>query len=72
MTYNNIKAKPSIFAGVCLLCFSHVAPAAYNTIWQGQSGGLNVHWTKTDITVTQGGKKLFSARALAQKEIHLR
>jgi LysM repeat protein len=68
MTYNNIKAWPSIFAGACLLCFSHVAPGAYNTIWQGQSGGLNVHWTKTDITATQGGKRLFSARALAQKD----
>ena len=68
MTYNNIKAKPSIFAGVCLLCFSHVAPGVDKTIWQGQSGDLNIHWTKTDITATQDGKKLFSARALAQKD----
>ncbi len=51
-------------------CLSCLSPAASSqTIWQGKSGGFNIHWTQKDITATKGGKVVFSAeKALARKD----
>ena len=58
----------TIFASMCLLCLNPIAVSADDTIWQGLSGGLNIHWTKADITAHHEGNVLFSAKQdLAQK-----
>jgi hypothetical protein len=35
---------------------------ATGEIWSGTSAGFEVHWTKNDINVRQGGRRVFSAR----------
>ena len=46
------------------------SPAALSqTIWEGESGGFNIHWTQKDITATKGDKVVFSAdEALVRKD----
>jgi uncharacterized protein YecT (DUF1311 family)/uncharacterized protein YgiM (DUF1202 family) len=65
---DNMKSFLITFASMCLLCHHPIAVSADNTIWQGNSGGLDIHWTKADITAHYEGKMLFSAKKdLAQK-----
>ncbi len=53
-----------VFGGV-----THATDKARQTIWQGKSGGLNIHWTSADIIATKGDKVLFSAKnSLARKD----
>ena len=58
----------SLIASFLLLSFTHIVQGANNVIWQSQNDYLDIRWTETDITATKNGKRLFSARALAQKE----
>lgn len=63
----DIKPYFSIIISLCLLCLTPMALA--DTRWEGQSGGVNIHWTDTDITATSStGKHLFSATALVQQD----
>jgi uncharacterized protein YecT (DUF1311 family)/uncharacterized protein YgiM (DUF1202 family) len=64
----HIKARFLTIASLSsLLCLNPLTQAANKTIWQGQSGGLDIHWTEANITAIQGTKILFSAEALARK-----
>jgi len=58
----------SLIASFLLLSFTHIVQGANNIIWQSQNDYLDIRWTETDITATKNGKRLFSARELAQKE----
>ncbi|MDM8557773.1 LysM peptidoglycan-binding domain-containing protein [Candidatus Parabeggiatoa sp. HSG14] len=63
--WNNTR----ILTSLLLLCLSHFVLAANKTIWQGESGDLTIHWTKSDIIATnKQGKIWFSADALAQQD----
>ncbi len=58
----------SLIASFLLLSFTHIVQGANNVIWQSQNDYLDIRWTETNITATKNGKRLFSARELAQKE----
>ncbi|RKZ78167.1 MAG: hypothetical protein DRR19_26890 [Candidatus Parabeggiatoa sp. nov. 1] len=60
------KTWTSITASLCLLCFT--VQGADKTFWQGESGGLNIHWKKKDITATdKEGQVVFSAADMAKQ-----
>lgn len=62
----HLKTWLLLIAGFCLSCLSPVASS--QTIWQGKTGGFNIHWSQTDITAAKDGKVVFSAEeALARK-----
>ncbi|RKZ43685.1 MAG: hypothetical protein DRQ41_04680 [Gammaproteobacteria bacterium] len=62
------KTNFSLIASL-LLCFAPMVAGADNTIWQGDSGDLNIRWTEADITAMGADENiLFSARALAEKD----
>jgi SH3-like domain-containing protein len=65
-----IHLKKTWLPLIACFCLSCLSPAASSqTIWQGKSGGFNIHWTQKDITATKGGKVVFSAeKALARKD----
>ncbi len=46
-----------------------VSNIAQAIIWEGESAGLNIRWTKNEITVTTPfGRQIFSTTQLAQKD----
>ena len=63
------KTNFSLVASLLLLCLAPMVAGADKTIWQGESGDLNIRWTEADITATAAdGNVLFSARALAEED----
>jgi hypothetical protein len=59
---------PALAALVAVGVFGGQASAsdAAGAIWSGNSGGLTITWTSSNITASQNGKQVFSARAWAE------
>ena len=57
--------KIRLISIIYLYLFTNIAQAV---IWEGESAGLNIRWTKSEITATTPfGRQIFSTTQLAQK-----